>query len=391
MLDFTSALYLGLRHPSSSLRPWSRFTTGAPAALFSPPEAERIAHGIAALQGCESGVLSGSTLHLFWDLFGMLVRGDVSVFVDSGSYPIARWGVERAKGRGVPVHEFAHHDAKALRRKLEANGQKRLLVVTDGFCPGCGKPAPLPAYLDCIRQTSGLLIVDDTQALGIFGHSPAHDAPYGRGGGGMLPRLQLAAPEILLVSSLAKAFGVPLAVLSGSRKAIEEFTSRSETRVHCSPPAVATLRAAEHALSINRISGDRLRQRLFRLVERFRHAASKAGIPLLQGHFPVQTLARASKPKTRRLHERLISRRVRTVLHRSPDDDDPRISFVITARHTPEAIDRAVAVLSEESERARDSTVDWAIDDREPGAMSYREGHPRPVVSQPAPNTRHWF
>jgi len=41
VLDFTSALYLGLRHPSGSLRPWARFTLGVPAALAAPPEAEQ--------------------------------------------------------------------------------------------------------------------------------------------------------------------------------------------------------------------------------------------------------------------------------------------------------------------------------------------------------------
>ncbi len=357
MLDFTSALYLGLRHPSSSLRPWSQFTTGTPAALMSPPEAERVGHWIAELQGCETGVLSASTLHLFWDLFGMLAGSNVTVFVDAGTYPIARWGVERAKGRGVPVREFSHHDADALRQKLDEDMQKQLLVVTDGFCPGCGKPAPLPAYLDCVRQSSGLLIVDDTQALGIFGHSPGRDAPYGRGGGGMLPRLQVAAPNILVISSLAKAFGVPLAALSGSRKAIERFKIRSETRVHCSSPSGATLRAAEHALLINRITGDRLRRRLARLVKRFRQAALGAGIRLIRGQFPVQTLEPASKPETLRLHDRLLKRGVRAVLHRTPEDRDPHISFVITARHTPEAIDHAAAVLAEESERAADSTI----------------------------------
>jgi 8-amino-7-oxononanoate synthase len=314
---------------------------------MSPPEAERLANRIARLQGCENGVLSASTLHLFWDLFGILAQSDATVYMDAGAYPIARWGVERAEGRGIPVREFAHHDAEALRRKLEADAQKRLLVVTDGFCPGCGKPAPLSAYLDCVRQSSGLLIVDDTQALGIFGHSPSRDAPYGHGGGGMLSRLQLAAPDILVISSLAKAFGVPLAVLSGSRKAVEEFKTRSETRVHCSPPARAALRAAEYALLINRTSGDRLRRRLSRLVKRFRQAGSRAGIPLIRGQFPVQTLEHASKAETLRLHGRLLNHGVRTVLHRSSEGQDLRISFVITARHTLEAIDRAAAVLAE--------------------------------------------
>src|ERR1700745_2783322 len=101
MLDFTSALYLGMRHPSCALRPWSQFTTGVPAALGWLPEAWSIAHEFAALQGCEGGVLGTSTLHQFWDLFGILGRQQVAIHVDAGAYPIARWGVERAAARGA--------------------------------------------------------------------------------------------------------------------------------------------------------------------------------------------------------------------------------------------------------------------------------------------------
>ena len=36
VLDFTSASYLGLRHPRRTLRPWPRLTTGVPAALAEP-------------------------------------------------------------------------------------------------------------------------------------------------------------------------------------------------------------------------------------------------------------------------------------------------------------------------------------------------------------------
>jgi 8-amino-7-oxononanoate synthase len=72
VLNFTSALYLGLRHPSWSLRPWAQLTTGAPAALAPPPGARMVADMLAALQGCERAALAPSTLHLFWDLFGMV-------------------------------------------------------------------------------------------------------------------------------------------------------------------------------------------------------------------------------------------------------------------------------------------------------------------------------
>ena len=90
-----------------------------------------------------------------------------------------------------------------------------------------------------------------------------------------------------------------------------------------------------------------MRWRLARLVKRFRHRAARTGFQFTGGQFPVQTLEAASKAETVRLHERLLHRNVRTVLHRSPHGRGLRLSFVITARHTPEAIDRAVATLTE--------------------------------------------
>lgn len=349
MLDFTSALYLGLRHPSRSLPPWSQFTTGVPAALTEPPGAVRVAHQLARLQTCEHGVLGTSTFYLFWDLFGMIARRPARIYVDAGLYPIARWGTERAAGRGISIRNFAHHDPQAFRDLLKRNEQPRLrpVLVTDGFCPACGKPAPLSDYLENLRASGGRLIVDDTQALGIFGHSPSPDSPYGRGGGGMLPRLKIGGPDVLVISSLAKAFGAPVAVISGSRPAVHEFEAKSETRMHCSPPSLPLIRAAEHALRINRRCGDRLRLRLASLVTRFRRQAENAGFQFTGGLFPVQTLAPVSNAETRRLHERLLHRGVRTVLRSALHRPGLRISFVITARHTPQAIDSAITALAE--------------------------------------------
>lgn len=92
MHDFTSALYLGLHHPSASLRPWGQLTTGKPAAFEAPVSEQRLARWLAGLVGCEQAVFGPSTLHLFWDLFGVLAKQEVSVYLDAGAYPIAHWG-----------------------------------------------------------------------------------------------------------------------------------------------------------------------------------------------------------------------------------------------------------------------------------------------------------
>ena len=84
MLDFTSALYLGLRHATTSLCPWDELSLGKPMVLDEPPSSEVVAAGLAQLQGCEAATMLPSTLHLFWDMFGMLGTGRIAILLDAG-------------------------------------------------------------------------------------------------------------------------------------------------------------------------------------------------------------------------------------------------------------------------------------------------------------------
>jgi 8-amino-7-oxononanoate synthase len=206
--------------------------------------------------------------------------------------------------------------------------------------------APITAYLKMSRTFGGRLVLDDTQALGIFGYSPGPNAPYGRGGGGMLRWNNVEGPDVLVGSSLAKAFGVPVAVLSGSNAMVQHFAAKSETRVHCSPPSTAALHAAEHALAINRNHGDALRLRLAQLVRRFHNRLTDAGFPVTGGLFPVQTLAPVPGLDAATLHERLLRGGVRTVLRCGAHSTGPCVSFLITTCHRSNDIDRAVDALT---------------------------------------------
>jgi 8-amino-7-oxononanoate synthase len=333
VVDFTSSLYLGLEHAWSSLRPWDRLTLGKPAALEEMEGAAGIERELAALVGCEAAVLGTSTLHLVWDLFGILAESRIRIFVDEGSYPIARWGVERALAAGAPVRSFPRHDVRVLRAMLDSGGGMPV-VVTDGFFPAIGKAAPLAEYADCAAAEGGLLVVDDTQALGIFG----------RYGGGSLAALKPRG-GVVAVSSLAKAFGAPVAMLGGTARFVAEFRERSATRMHCSPPSAAALAAARHALDCNRAAGDLLRRRLTHRVARFREGLRPLGLLGVPGCFPVQPLRLPTGVRAKVVYRRLLSRGVRTVLHRTAGGGASRISFILTARLRLSQIARALRVL----------------------------------------------
>jgi 8-amino-7-oxononanoate synthase len=347
VLDFTSALYLGMQHASRALRPWPQLTTGLPVSLAAPALVRKLAQQLAWLQGCESATLAASTLHLAWDVFGMISKDAITIYMDAGVYPIARWGVERAAAAGVPVRKFAPHSVKVLRQCLwrDRFSIRIPVIVTDGLCPECGHVAPLADYLKCVQPRRGYVIVDDTQALGMLGSSPSRAAPYGKGGGGSLKWANLLSPNVLMLSSLAKGFGVPLAVLAGSDEMIRRFEHESETRRHCSPPSFAALAAAEHALAENEENGETLRTHLAHLVRHFHARLRASGFSAGAGLFPMQTLKPVRGVDGRVLHERLLRHGVRTLLQRGRNDDEARISFILNARHQLRDVERAVEAL----------------------------------------------
>lgn len=327
MLDFTSALYLGMNHPHRSLRPWPALTTGRPAAREPPPGAQALAEDLARLIGCERATLGASTLHIFFDLFEVLAKEGVALLVDAGAYPIVRWGLDRVTATGVPAIIFLHHNPIALEQALIRSRRSGLRpeVVTDDLSPATGRPAPLDHYLRLGRAHHGWLVIDDTQALGILGEQPTPEAPLGRGGSGAAWQ-GLRASELIVAASLAKGFGAPLAVLAGSRGLIETFESQSACRVHCSAPSAAHLAAAAHALALNRRQGDHLRRQLMLGVQRFRRRLRAAGLAANGGFFPVQTPFLGRAPAA--IHAHLLADGIRTVLHQPREGFPAQVSFL---------------------------------------------------------------
>ncbi len=345
-MDFTSALYLGFTHDSGSLR-WDQLTTGVPAALRRPPQAAEPELGFAALVGCEQAVAQTSTLHAAWDLFGESCPRRVALLYDDAAYPVLRWGLERAAHRGLPVVGFAHHDPEALARALsDLPVGTRPWVVTDGFCPGCSQIAPLREYTRLAAARGGRVIIDDTQALGLVGSDPARARPFGAGGGGSLRRLGLADPAIVVLASLAKAFGVPLAMVAGTAAFIDRFVERSETLIHCSPPSIAHLTAASQALRRNATEGEQLRARLARRVRFFRRVMRASGVKMRGGLFPLQRLPVGSPREGLRVQQALAAHGVRAVVERVRCRPQVAITFVITVRHDDGQLRRAAAVLA---------------------------------------------
>ena len=296
-VDLTSANYLGLWLGRNVLPDWGNLATGLPAVLDAGDRSDRVAAALSALIGRSlAATMATSTLHASWDIFAALARKADAICVDAAAYPIARWAAEHAALRGAPrglrLRRFAHHNPAALRQLVEqTRGRGTIVVLTDSVCPGCGVVAPIPDYLAAVTGRSGVVVVDDTQGLGVLG-TPAAGHPYAVGGGGVLRHFGLPATagagSVVLVASMAKAFGVPVAVIASSAGFIRTVRTTGQTRVHCSPPSNAHLVAAEVSLRLNADRGDLLRSVLAERVRQLRGGLIELGIRPTNGLFPVQ-------------------------------------------------------------------------------------------------------
>jgi 8-amino-7-oxononanoate synthase len=347
MLDFTSALYLGFRHPSVTLAPWPALTLGVPAALEELPEAGVLAAGLARLTGVEAGLLFPSTLHLFRDLFAAVAGPGSILLVDAKAYPIARWGAEAVRLDGTACESYPHHDTNALAKQARRTFRAGLrpVVVTDGLCPACGRLAPLPELARIAAEHDGRLVIDDTQGLGIVGAPAGRGAALGLGGGGTLAWYGLSAPHIFSGSSLAKGFGAPLAVLLGPASILGRMANEAATRIHCSPPPAAAIAAARAALTLNETAGDLLRARLSRRVAHLRQGLHRIGARLLSVlPLPMQSIALPAQ-SARNTLAALQTRGMRVLItegcgHRLA------LTVILTAQHTNADVDRLIGALA---------------------------------------------
>ncbi len=346
MLDFTSALYLGMKHPSWSLPSWDQLTLGVPGILYEPPIVTKLSGELSRLIGCRCATFAPSTLHLFWDLFNSLRAYNVKIFYDSGIYNIARWGIERAEYKGIKAFQFSHHDLFSLRLLLQEqiSGRCKPIIVCDGVCPTCGDYAPLNDYYEIIRDFGGQLIIDDTQALGILGKSPSGSNPFGHGGGGSLQYHNIGGPEIVVIGSLAKGFGVPAAVMASGKKMMKNFKNKSKTNISCSPASLADYSAISRALILNKNCGEKLRTKLLRNIIFFNTIINKNS-NLSDNIFPIQSINFQNNNMAYDTFLQLKQSGITTVLSEN-EFKNPCIKLLITSSHTQKELYKTASIIN---------------------------------------------
>ncbi len=352
LISFVSTNYLGLAaHPqvrgamATAAARWGA-SLSTPRTLGQNALTPRLEAAIASLTGRQSALVFPSTTHVALDVMPILAGCNGAFFVDEWAYPISVQGARTAPGGTTDIHFFRHDDASALEDGLARLGDvTRKVVVCDGVYADTGTPALLEELVLAARRHRAVLYVDDAHGLGVLGRTPTLARPYGRSGSGTPQHLGIDDDRLIHVGTLSKAFGVPVAFVAATTPVIDLFRNRASSLVHSSPPAIPVVAAGLTALSLNAVSGDRLRDRLAQRVRRFRNGIKRAGLTASSpGLFPIQSL-HFSNPRAAAAAALALRRKGIWALLQLSTRERPGMAalrFVITALHQDEDIEEAV-------------------------------------------------
>lgn len=261
-------------------------------------------------------------------------KGD-TIFSDSLNHASI---IDGCRLSGARVRVYPHGDMEVLEQQLaEAGGHK--LVVTDGVFSMDGDIAPLWRLAGLCRRNDALLVVDDAHGFGCVG-------PEGRGS---VIEAGLSEDDVpLVVGTLGKAFGTSGAFVAGPPLLLDYLVQKARSYIYTTamPPALATASCR----SVDRVETDQYRRdRLSRLINRFRAEAATMGYELMPSATPIQPIMIGDPHEAMSLSQALEKRGILVTAIRPPTvpRGESRLRVTFSAAHTEDQLDELLAALKE--------------------------------------------
>lgn len=235
------------------------------------------------------------------------------------------------------VVSFKHRDPEELRRVLrkELKPNERPLLCTDGIFPTFGVIAPVPDYLEILKQYGGLIVLDDAHAVGVLG-------PKGRG---TYDYFGLKGDNLYFSGTLSKAFGGEGGFICGSKEFIEKAKATTGIYSGATPTGNATAAAGAKGIEIVK-NHPEMRQRLYKNVKFIKDGLKKLGFPMNDTPVPIVTWSLKSAEEMLRVHRTLMDRGIVVPYSKyvgAPAGGVLRAS--IFSEHTEEQLNRLISEL----------------------------------------------
>ncbi len=237
---------------------------------------------------------------------------------------------------------YANNDMADLESQLkaaDAAGAKTKLIVTDGVFSMDGYVAQMDAICDLADQYDALVMVDECHATGFIGAT-------GRGSielRGVLGRVDI------ITGTLGKALGGAMGgFTTGKKEVIEMLRQRSRPYLFSNSLAPAIVGASIAVLDLLSETTE-LRDKLEANVQQFKAGMRAAGFDFKDGESAIVPVMLYDAALSQRFADALLQRGIYVIGFFFPvvPKGQARIRVQLSAAHSSEHIDRAIAAFTE--------------------------------------------
>lgn len=275
-----------------------------------------------------------------WDanggLFETILDDKDAILSDELNHASIIDGIRLCKARRM---RYKNNDMAELKKGLEETKDCRFrLIVTDGVFSMDGALANLPDVCDLADKHDAIVMVDDSHATGILGAN----------GRGTAEALGVHDRIDIITSTLGKTLGGAAGGFTCARAEVVEILrqrSRPYLFSNALPPPIVS--AALKALDLVARSGE-LRERLHANAKRMRAGLEGAGFTVKGGNHPILPVMIGDAALAARMADRLLGHGIYVIGFSYPvvKEGQARIRLQMSAGHTPEQVDRAIAAFT---------------------------------------------
>ncbi|MFD9888055.1 glycine C-acetyltransferase [Amycolatopsis sp. NPDC059027] len=346
VLNFCANNYLGLAdHPDviaaghAALDRWGYGMASVRFICGTQEVHKELENRLSAFLGQEDTILYSSCFDANGGVFETLLGAEDAVISDALNHASIIDGIRLSK---AARYRYANRDMNDLEQQLKeatAAGARRKLVVTDGVFSMDGYVAPLREICDLAERYDAMVMVDDSHAVGFVG-------PGGRG----TPELHGVMDRVdIITGTLGKALGGASGGYVAARAEIVALLrQRSRPYLFSNSLAPVIASASLTVLDLLESAGD-LRERLTANTQQFRSRMAEEGFDILPGDHAIVPVMIGDAGEAGRLAELLLERGVYVIGFSYPvvPQGKARIRVQLSAAHSAEDIDRAIAAFAE--------------------------------------------
>jgi glycine C-acetyltransferase len=287
--------------------------------------------------GTDDTILYSSCFDANGGLFETILGEQDCVISDALNHASIIDGVRLCKAKRL---RYDNNDMAQLEQCLrDAADARYRLIATDGVFSMDGVIADLGTICDLAEQYDAMVMVDDSHAVGIVG-------PGGRGTPefcGVMDRVDI------VTGTLGKALGgASGGYTSGRQEIVDWLRQRSRPYLFSNSLAPAIAATTLGVLEMLQ-SGDDLQRRLRRNATRFREGMESAGFTLAGAGHAIIPVMIGDARVAGGMAERLLAKGIYVIAFSFPvvPQGKARIRTQMSAAHSDEDIDRAVAAFTE--------------------------------------------